>query len=112
MSKRPPRCLTRLMKARGDLGAVPLGDMVESGTAEFTHATWGRHEHCWIPGADIEVCTKCGKTQPKGTAAGVAPPPLPEIVTLREFVAQMEREYGRTEELTALRAAAGGREPS
>jgi len=58
------------MKARGDLGAVPLGDMVESGTAEFTHATWGRHEHCWIPGADIEVCTKCGKTQPKGTAAG------------------------------------------
>lgn len=32
-------------------------------------------------------------------------PPLPKILTLREFVAQIEREYGGGEHLKALRAA-------
>ncbi len=32
-------------------------------------------------------------------------PPLPEILTLREFVAQMERQYGDRLDLRALRAA-------
>ncbi len=36
------------------------------------------------------------------------PAPLPEIVTLREFVAQMEREYGPCVKLEALRAALEG----
>ena len=36
---------------------------------------------------------------------GAVPPPLPEILTLREFVAQMERQYGDRLDLRALRAA-------
>ena len=38
------------------------------------------------------------------------PHPFPEILTLREFVAQMEREYGHSQCHDALRAAMG--EPS
>ena len=33
--------------------------------------------------------------------------PFPEILTLREFVAQMEREYGHSQSHDALRAAMG-----
>lgn len=36
------------------------------------------------------------------------PEPLPEIVTLEEFLAQMEREYGDRLGLRALRAAVEG----
>ena len=43
---------------------------------------------------------------------GAVAPSLPDIVFLREFVAQLEREYGGTEEWQALRAAVEGRKPS
>lgn len=64
-TKRPPRAISRRVLASGALGALSLGMATESGRAGFTHATWGRHEHSWIPGVEIEVCTLCGKTRPK-----------------------------------------------
>jgi len=67
ISKRPPRCFTKLMRARGDFAARRLGDIAVNKYGRVTHKQGGPHEHAWIPGADIEVCVKCGMTRPKST---------------------------------------------
>ncbi len=36
---------------------------------------------------------------------GTVAPPLPEIQTMREFMAELEQEYGAAEKLQALRSA-------
>jgi hypothetical protein len=65
LTKRPPFCITKLMKTSGAYAAGSLGDIPRRQTGHFTRAQWGRHEHSWIPGLEIEVCTLCGKTRPK-----------------------------------------------
>ena len=40
----------------------------------------------------------------------IVPPPLPPLLTLREFVQQMEQEHGPSLRLDAIRAAMEDRE--
>lgn len=42
----------------------------------------------------------------------IEPRPLPPILTLEDFLAQLEREYGRTPRLDALRAIIKDEEPT
>lgn len=74
LTKRQPRAITRLMKYSGALVAQSLGDVVcDKKDGKFEKLPWNCHDHSWIPGTDIEVCTKCGMTRAKA-ASGPAKP--------------------------------------
>lgn len=67
LTKRPHRQFTKSHKASGALRAGTLGDIQNKKTKFEDHfiKPWSKHEHSWIPGTDIEVCTKCGTSRPK-----------------------------------------------
>jgi hypothetical protein len=47
----------------GGHATAGLGSVAASGPGHFTHVQGGRHQHTWIAGAEIEVCTRCGLTR-------------------------------------------------
>ena len=60
-----PRFITKSMKTSGALRSLSFCDVAGAKTGKFTHSQRGPHQHTWIPGWDIEVCTKCGMTRDK-----------------------------------------------
>jgi hypothetical protein len=52
------------------------------------------------------------KLEMQNAADSGATPPLPKIVSLREFVEQMERQHGDTIYLQAIRAALDEAQPT
>lgn len=55
----------RGQRTSGALRAGSLGDIVGGKTGGFTLKQNGRHQHSWISGHEVQVCTKCGFTRPK-----------------------------------------------
>lgn len=69
LSKRPPKFIGRRAKASRAFAASSLAD-IQPPTSNrhqdhFQARPWSSHEHTWIHGTAVAVCTKCGKTIPK-----------------------------------------------
>lgn len=67
LTKRPPRINNRA-KRDGSLAALSLAEIQANKRRHgfFTPKQCSYGQHCFIPGADNDVCTKCGFTKPHG----------------------------------------------